>query len=242
MKRTSNKQLEEIFGSFGITSGDEIMLHADLRMFGLIENMGGDLLSILSGMVGSTGCVMTPSFTFSFPEPFNLVTSASTTGAIGKLFSMEKEVKRVPDGMTSYYLLGGNATDMIEKWSHTSYGEGSIPDQLTKNGGKVLQLGTDVLSLVHYLEEIVGVPYRENMRFCGSIVDGESSYDSHTNFYARKTPVKKLIPDPIRTEFYDRCDKVVECNGRLCRLFSSKDYIDFGVPRLEENKWILVDR
>lgn len=242
MKRTSNKQLEEIFCSLGISKGDEIMLHADLRMFGLIENMGRDLLCILRDMVGSTGCIMTPSFTFSFPGTFNLVSSVSTTGAIGKLFAKESEVKRVPDGMTSYYLLGGKAEEMIKRWRHTSYGQDSIPDQLTKSGGKVLQLGTDVLSLVHYLEEIVGVPYREIMRFDGKIEDGESSYDSYTFFYARKTPVKKLIPDPIRSEFYDNCDSVVEYNDRLCRLFSCKDYIDFGVPRLKEDKWILVDR
>ena len=242
MKRTSNKQLEELFLSLGISAGDEIMVHADLRMFGLIENMGRNLLSILRDMVGPTGCLITPSFTFSFPDAFNMITSISTTGAIGKLFSEEKEVKRVPDGMTSYYLLGGNAEEMIKQWRHTSYGEGSIPDQLTRNGGKVLQLGTDVLSLVHYLEEIVGVPYRENMRFEGRVENGENSYDSHTFFYARKMPVKKLIPDPIRSAFYDKCDQVVEYNDRLCRLFSCKDYIDFGQPRLEQDKWILINR
>jgi len=242
MKRTSNNQLEQIFDALGISSGDEIMLHADLRMFGLLENMGRDFLSLLRNKVGPTGCLITPSFTFSFPHKFNLMTSPSSTGAIGRLFSNEKGVKRVPDGMTSYFLLGGNAEEMIIRWRNTSYGDGSIPDQLTKNGGKVLQLGTDVLSLVHYLEEKVGVPYRENMRFDGMIEDGVESFNSHTFFYARKIPVKKIIPDPIRTEFYEQCDNVVEFHNKLCRLFSCKDYIDFGVPRLEKNKWILVER
>ena len=232
MKRTSNKQLEQIFESLDIYTGDEIMLHADLRMFGLIENMGADFLSILLSMVGPAGCLITPSFTFSFPNTFNLVTSPSTTGAIGRLFSNEKGVKRVPDGMTSYFLLGGNAEEMIARWRNTSYGDGSIPDQLTKNGGKVLQLGTDVLSLVHYLEEKVGVPYRENMRFDGVIEDGEKRFNSYTLFYARKIPVKKIIPDPIRKEFYEKCYNVIEYNNKICRLFSCKDYIDFGVTRL----------
>lgn len=242
MKRTSNKQLEELFKSLGVSQGDEIMLHADLRMFGLIENMGRDLLSILRGIVGPTGCLITPSFTFSFPDTFNLITSTSTTGAIGTLFSREPGVKRVPDGMTSYYLLGGDAEKMINGWPNTSYGKGSIPDQLTLSSGKVLQIGTDVLSLVHYLEEIVGVPYREIMRFEGRIEDGKNSYDSHTYFYARKSPVKKLIPDPIRSAFYNKCDNVIEFNSRVCRFFSCKDYIDFGLPRLKQNRWALIER
>jgi aminoglycoside N3'-acetyltransferase len=242
MKRTSNKQLEELFKSLGVSQGDKIILHADLRMFGLIENLGEDFLSILRDIVGPTGCLITPSFTFSFPGTFNLITSVSTTGAIGKLFARESGVKRVPDGMTSYYLLGDSAEKMIKEWRNTSYGIGSIPDQLTQSSGKVLQLGTDILSLVHYLEEMISVPYREIMRFDGKIEDGENSYESHTYFYARKLPVKKAIPDPIRSAYYDKCSNAIEFNCRTCRLFSCKDYIDFGVPRLKEDKWILIER
>lgn len=242
MIRTSNKRIEEIFRELGLNAGDKIIIHADLRIFGYLENMGDDILEILQEIIGPSGSMITPSFTFSFPNTFNVNTSVSTTGAIGKLFAKQKNVKRVPDGMTSYYLIGGDAEKMIQEWGHSSYGENSIPDQLTRNKGKILQLGTDILSLVHYLEEKIGVPYRENIRFEGRIQDGEKSYKSYTDFYARKTPVRKLIPDPIRSAFYKKCESSLVYNGRQCRLFSCKEYMDFSMPRLETNKMILIER
>lgn len=242
MIRTSNKRIEEIFRALGISAGDKIMIHADLRIFGYLENMGEDFLQILEEIIGPSGSMITPSFTFSFPNTFNINTTVSTTGAIGKLFAKQKNVKRVPDGMTSYYLIGGDAEKMIQEWGHSSYGENSIPDQLTRNGGKILQLGTDILSLVHYLEEKISVPYREIIRFEGRIEDGEKRYDSYTNFYARKTPVRKLIPDPIRSVFYEKCDTCLIFNSRPCRVFSCKEYLDFSMPRLEADKMILIER
>ena len=211
-------------------------------MFGLIENMGRDVVPILKSIVGPSGCLLTPSFTFSFPQKFNTKTSLSTTGAMGKLFSSDKAVRRVPDGMTSYYLIGGRAQDILSKWQNTSYGLTSIPDQITKTNGKVLQLGTDILSLVHYLEQLVGVPYRHNLRFEGQVEDGDEVYDSYTMFYARSMKVDKLIPDPIRSEFYLTCTNKQIYNGRECRFFSCQEYITFGLPRLKDNEWILVNR
>ena len=242
MIRTSNNEIESFLRQFHIDKGDMVMIHADLRMFGLLENNGNDFLKILKASVGDSGTLITPSFTFSFPSEFDLRNTRSTTGAIGNLFRRDLSVYRVPDGMTSYYILGEKAEELISNWSNSSYGIGSIPDQFVKLGGKVLQLGTEILSLVHLLEEYVIVPYRENKRFEGTIRDGEKIFNSYTDFYVRSVDVKKLIPDPIRKDFYEqKCENII-MNNYTSRIFSGKDYIDYGFPRLNKNKWILVEK
>lgn len=241
IERTSNADLERIFVKLGIKCGDLVMLHADLRMFGLLEDTGRDFVAILKRCVGSDGCLITPSFTFSFPGVFDVRESQTTTGALSKLFRADCDVVRVPDGMTSYYIIGKLSNELIANWGHSSYGQNSIPDQLVKRQAKVLQLGTDILSLVHYLEEYVGVPYREVKRFCGLIKDGEHQFESYTDLYVRREPVKKLIPDPLRVGYFNEIAHSVIFKNRVCRYFDASDFVEYGRPILEANKRILIE-
>ena len=231
-----------VFKKVGLGPGDELMWHADLRLFGLIGNNGRDLVSVIREIVGELGLVVTPSFTFSFPGIFDLKDSSPKTGAFPRLMSMSSDVVRVPDGMTSYYMLGAASQSVIDQWQHTSYGEGSIHDILIENYDlKILQIGTDVMSLVHHLEAQVGVPYRKVLRFEGQIKDGETMTSSYTDFYARIKDVKKLIPDPIRKSFFQsNCGSVVDINGKFLRLFKATDFLDFGAPMLRLNPYLLV--
>tara|TARA_Y100001954_G_C15829355_1_gene614236 strand:- start:12951 stop:13682 length:732 start_codon:yes stop_codon:yes gene_type:complete len=239
MKKTSLTELHDLIGKSGVGSGDTVIVHADLRRFGLIENNARDLVAMLLSIVGDTGTIITPSFTFSFPDIFDLKNSVSTTGSLTRLFSSHPDVVRVPDGMTSYYLIGHNANRFISNWTNTSYGEGSIPDQICSASGKVLQLGTDVLSHIHYLEEKVGVPYRKILRFEGLIVDGKDKYPSYTDFYARVKKVEKIIPDPIRVSFYAKIDESMSTKS-IVRSFDVDHFLEFSIPKLLENPSILV--
>lgn len=240
MKRTSLDDIGRYVGDLGVSKGDILMVHADLRIFGAIEGNAKDLVSLLLEIVGENGTLITPSFTFSFPENFDLEKSATTTGAISKLFSKHESVRRLPDGMTSYYMVGKDSDSLISNWKNSSYGDNSIPDQVYNKSGKILQLGTDILSLIHYLEERVGVPYREVKRFCGKIIDREKSYDSYTDFYARIKNVAKIIPDPIRASYYKNLNNSVEIEDKELRLFNAKDFMSYAVPILEKNNCILV--
>jgi aminoglycoside 3-N-acetyltransferase len=240
MKKTSIRQLELYLNDLGLSQGDTIMLHADLRVFGIIEDNAKDLISLLLDIVGKEGTIITPSFTFSFPEDFDLKNSLTTTGAISRLFSNEAQVQRLPDGMTSYYLIGNNAKTYINNWSNSSYGAGSIPDQMIKDSGKILQFGTDILSYIHYLEEKVGVPYREIKRFYGQIVDNGKTYDSYTDFYARMSNVEKIIPDPIRKQYYKTLSNSISIEKKELRLFKASEFMAYAVPILKKENTILV--
>ena len=240
MKKTSLHEIETLIRDLGVVKGDALMIHADLRVFGLIEGNAKELISLLLSMVGDSGTIVTPSFTFTFPENFDLKKTATTTGALSHLFSREKNIKRLPDGMTSYYMIGRNADRLIDNWAHSSYGDNSIPHQIYEMSGKVLQLGTDILSLIHFLEERVGVPYREIMRFSGKIIDGDKSLDSYTDFYARVKRVRKIIPDPIRSSFYKTLKNSIPIENKELRLFDAKKFMDYSTPILKENNTILV--
>jgi len=239
--KTNLKELERFLIDLGLGSGDNILIHADLRIFGRLEGNGADLISLLRELVGRQGLLCTPSFTFSFPQDFDIKHTKSNIGALTTLFGNFDSVCRVPDGMTSYYLVGDNSLEMIKNWDNTSYGPGSIIGQLLKINGKVLQLGTDILSPVHYVEELVGVPYRTVKRFEGCIIDENSNYHSYTDFYARTMDVKKIIPDPIRSDFYFSNSNKISYNKREIRLFSLEEFVNYASPRLTDDKLILIE-
>ncbi|MDC0953303.1 AAC(3) family N-acetyltransferase [Porticoccaceae bacterium] len=241
MIRTSLKEVENILINLGLEAGDQVLVHADLRVFGRLEGNGAGLIELLEELVGPQGLVCTPSFTFSFPQNFDVKYTKSNIGALTTLFANFKSVVRVPDGMTSYYMLGEKCHELIEKWDHSSYGAGSIIGQLLSNRGKILQLGTDILSPIHYVEELVGVPYRAIKRFEGLIIDEHDSYPSYTDFYARTMEIKKIIPDPIRSAFYLRHPQKIHFNNRELRLFSIEEFVSFAAPRLTENNLILIE-
>ena len=227
--------------NLGIAEGDRVLVHADLRIFFKVQGGVDEIIDILRDAVGQRGVILTPSFTFSFPGRFDIQESASRIGGMTTLFSRQSDVKRVPDGMTSYYLLGSSADEFVNAWDHSSYGENSIVGQLVATGGKVLQFGTDILSPIHYVEQMVGVPYRELKRFEGIICDRSATFSSYTDFYCRTQEIKKVIPDPIREEYYLHRSPVEYLSHRAIRAFSVSDFVDFAAPRLENDKFILME-
>jgi aminoglycoside N3'-acetyltransferase len=119
---------------------------------------------------------------------------------------------------------------------------GSIPDQILNKNGKVLQIGTDILTYVHFLEQKVGVPYRFLKRFYGNIVDEDRTYRSYTDFYAREPGIEKLIPDPIRTKFYSLLKNSIAIENKQLRYFQTSEYLNYSLPLLKENKEILINK
>jgi aminoglycoside 3-N-acetyltransferase len=242
MSRQSLNDVKDMIVNLGITEGEQVLLHADLRIFFKLVGGVEGIIDVLREVVGKRGVLVTPSFTFSFPDRFDVQKSVSHVGGMTTLFSRQSDVKRVPDGMTSYYLLGSLGEKFIDRWDHSSYGESSIIGQLLSRGGKVLQLGTDILSPIHYVEQLVGVPYRELKRFEGVVNDGEITSHSYTDFYCRTQEIKKLIPDPIRKDYYSSKAEVAYFSKRPCRAFLISDFVEFASPRLARDPLILIER
>ena len=241
MHETKIKDYHNLLRRLGVARGAKIIMHADLRAFGKVEGGFNTIIDELLNIVGEEGMIVTPSFTFTFPDTFHLLKSQSKIGALTTLFGKHPGVVRVPDGMTSYYILGKHAENLIENWDNSSYGEHSIVGQMLNLDGYILQFNTEILSLIHYVEQLVGVPYRELKQFKGKINDGNKTYKSFTNFYARVKNVKKIIPDPIRSKYYEEKAQTELINGRVMRFFKIKGFVDFAKDRLTENNMLLVE-
>jgi aminoglycoside 3-N-acetyltransferase len=238
----SLSDLREVLLDLGLSQGNEVLIHADLRLLFKVPGGVEGIIETLQDIVGSNGLLVTPSFTFSFPnQKFDIRKSVSNVGGLTTLFSRRLDVARVPDGMTSYYMLGSKSAELIDNWDHSSYGASSVIGQMAARGGKVLQLGTDILSPIHYVEQLVGVPYRELKRFEGLISDGDTTFTSHTDFYCRTKEVKKIIPDPIRAAYYSSAIEQSYFNTRTCRCFSLDHFIAFARPRLAETPNALIE-
>ena len=241
MHETRKIDYINLLQQIGVKCGDNIMLHADLRMFGRVEGGFDTIIDEILTLVGPTGTIVTPSFTFTFPRVFDPLSSRSKIGGLTSLFARQANVVRVPDGMTSYYIIGQRSHELINNWDNTSYGDSSILGQMIKLNGSVIQFDTDILSLVHYIEQKVKVPYRELKRFQGDIIKNGVPVLSHTDFYARIRDVTKIIPDPIRSVFYDKKATQIEFNGRVVRSFKMTEFVDFGIEKLSKNNMLLVE-
>jgi aminoglycoside 3-N-acetyltransferase len=241
MHETKLREYRSLLCKLGVGQGDNIMLHADLRLFGKIEGGFNTIIDELLSIIGEEGTIVTPSFTFTFPYTFDLLKSHSKIGGLTNLFAKHPNVMRVPDGMTSYYIIGSRAHELIENWDNTSYGQHSIIGQMLKLDGSILQFDTEILSLIHYVEQEVGVPYRELKRFDGKICVENEIFNSFTNFYARVKNVKKIIPDPIRSKYYTEKAKKEFLNGRVTRSFKMKDFVDYAKVKLTKDKMLLVE-
>lgn len=108
-------------------------------------------------------------------------------GALNEYVRKTGKGVRSIDPLLSVYIIG-EETSLAENLSHASIGIGSNYDKLHHCGKNVkfLFLGADMrecFTYVHYIEAILGSPYRYNREFTGTIIDGEQTFtDTYTLF------------------------------------------------------------
>src|SRR5690606_12433540 len=81
----TEEQLAEHIYAAGIRNGDRLIIHSSLRALGPTEDGAKTVLGAFKQVLGKTGTLMLPTFTYSLPmwnyAPFNPAYSISQTGA-----------------------------------------------------------------------------------------------------------------------------------------------------------------
>ena len=245
----SAPNLVENLRSIGAADCDVLYIHTDMT-FGLPALKRGHLLEEMVGVLDSlkVGTLVFPTFTFSFcnNEPFDVQKSHTAMGAINEYVRKSGRGTRSADPLLSVYVLG-DKLNLVDNLSEYSIGAGSNYDRLHTCGKEVkfLFLGADMrdcFTYTHYMEAVVGVPYRYNREFTGTIVDNGQEklaraflYSSYANCRLNPVPV---VHDTMQKRGQLR--KAVVGTGNIC-CFSEKDAFVSISDLLSENPLFLTD-
>lgn len=141
-----------------------------------------------------------PTFTFSYgnKENFDVRTTPTKMGILNEYVRKLPNVKRSVDPMMSVVTVG-DAKGLLNITGEKSLGEGSIFDNLHRTEGvRFLFLGTRLGMCgthMHYVEEVLRVPYRYDMDFYGRITDYDgNTYEDHRILYVKYRDIIPSVP------------------------------------------------
>lgn len=167
-----------------IEEGDIIYVISDVLELAKISRLHGEkfdaqqFLDTLMKKVGMHGTILVPVFNWDFCEgkPFDYRNTPGKTGALGNAALKNMEFKRTRHPVYSFAVWGNRQNEICSIDVEDSFGSGTIFDYLYKNKAKSLVIGLNALeglTMVHYVEQIVGVPYRYFKEFEGRYIDCE---------------------------------------------------------------------
>jgi aminoglycoside 3-N-acetyltransferase len=205
----SSKDFLDASKKLGIRKGDKLFVHSDISVFGRLTNLNrdellGGLIDLFKQAVGSDGLIVMPTFTYDFckGQVYDIEKSRSTVGILTEFFRKTPGVVRTLDPIHSAAVWGKDK-EKIAKVGKDTFGVKSIFDNFHKAKGKIVIFGAPFQSatVVHYIEQIYGVPYRFQKVFSGTITDGSKSWKDEYKFNVRYLD-KPVNIDTSRLEKY----------------------------------------
>lgn len=166
-----------------IKEGDIVYVISDVLELAKISRMHGEkfdaqqFLDTIMKKVGIEGTILIPTFNWDFCEgkKFDYKNTPGKTGALGNAALKNTKFKRTCHPVYSFAVWGHKQGEISLIDVEDSFGKGTIFDYLYRNKAKSLVIGLNALeglTMVHYVEQIVGVPYRYFKEFEGKYIDG----------------------------------------------------------------------
>lgn len=161
------KQLVDDLLAIGLKKGDSLMIHSSYKSMGGLEGGIETFLEAVLSVLGESGTLISPTFTFravSVDNPvFDYVNTPSCTGAINEFIRHLPYAKRSIHPTHSCTVIGKKTDYYVNghELDRTPVGENSPVRKLMEDGGKILMLGCGLgpNSSLHGVEEMAKVPY-----------------------------------------------------------------------------------
>ncbi|MED4888199.1 AAC(3) family N-acetyltransferase [Lysinibacillus sp. FSL R7-0073] len=178
---------------------DLLFIHTDIT-FGTLESgiKRKEYLSYLYEILKELNVktMVFPTFTFSFcnKEIYDVNNSKTYMGALNEYVRKQPEAIRSKDPLLSMIVVGENK-QLFDSIGKSSLGVNSGYDMVHKQKNvKFLFFGAEIgecFTYIHYMEEILKVPYRFSMPFEGVVVDADGNqYEDQYSLYASCAGVK----------------------------------------------------
>jgi aminoglycoside 3-N-acetyltransferase len=232
----------------GLKRGDTVYVASSLAALGLMANPVDETLGALRDVVGPEGTLVMPAFNFDFCNglTFDRERSPARTGILAEAFRQLSGTRRTwAPPYHSVTAAGPRAEELTSLEALTSFGRDSVFQRLHDLGAKQLLIGCgfhEGVVHVHWLEEMVQVPYRHWKRFEGQILcDGRPQQRTFFMYARGERPKVSLDATPMG-EAFAQTGAIKSTTVGLCRLqaFDLSVFAEFARPRLAENPLWLV--
>lgn len=175
--------LTKALRSVGVEPGDTLFSHSNIGFFGTpagatsVDDACRIILDAIMNVLGDDGTLIVPTFTYSFPDgrPFDPATTPSTCGVFTEFVRRHPDAHRSHDPCVSVAAIGAHAESLTRGVEQNAYGSDGFAARFASASGRICNLNLDAGStLVHHVERELGVPYRFDKTFTGTLhVDGQ---------------------------------------------------------------------
>lgn len=207
-------------------------------------------IDVLCDLVGSEGTVLIRTFSWDFCHGlgFDIRKTTSRAGALGNVAMKRPDFRRTQHPIYSWMVWGKYQEYLCNLDETESFGKNSVFAWEAENENAIQILvgspSTNGITLFHYMEEKVGVPYRYIKNFTDTYVDGEGNSSVKTySMYVRDLDYEIITDDTVYIPLLE--EKGIKINGsfmgiaiesyeikRLCQIYEEdfrKNIIPTGV-------------
>jgi len=176
MSHYSRGALAEALEAAGARRGDVVFSHSNVGFFGRPEEgrTPEDVFRVVLGafedVLGPSGTLVVPAFTYSYPrlEVFDRQASPSTCGMFTEMLRNYPGSHRSDDPMLSVVAWGRQAEEMTRAAPQDCFARDGFWGRFLEVGGLICNLNFDAGStFIHYVERQLQVPYRYDKLFRG---------------------------------------------------------------------------
>ncbi len=244
----SESQFRECLDSVGIGRGDLVYVAASMASFTQWKKPESRVVAILEDVVGPSGTLVMPAFNFGFcqGETFDIERTPSCTGSLSEYFRSLPGVSRTScPPWHSVCIRGSMAEDLSQFKSGSSFGTGSVLNEIVRRDGRHLSIGCsfhDGVVHMHALEEKLEVPYRYWKRFEGEIkLHGESARNEFF-MYVRNEKMNARVDSAETGRRFSELGYVQSATAGLCRVesFRLQDLYQVVEEWMRLDPWLLV--
>lgn len=250
--------LNKIFKKFKIHSNDSIMIHGDIGAinqltFSKSDNIEDKLLKFYRLLVNKynfNGTLLIPTFTYSFCKKkiFDKNKSQSEIGLFSEITRKINLGKRTLHPIFSFKIYGKKTDYFLNASNNTCFGVNSIFDKFIKQKGKIMCIGCnfDMITFIHYIEQLTNVPYRYHKNFRGKLLDERKNQNIKVSYFVKKMKYMRMkkfykIHNEMYNNLYSKLinnKKIIECKfGRYNSLIvKSNDMLNYGKKILLKDK------
>ena len=160
-------KIKEDLQNAGFKKGDNVLIHSSFKSLGYVEGGIAVLVDALLSVLGDSGTLVAPAFTYSSVTAnspvFNHSEMPSCVGAVSEFIRNMDVSKRSINPTHSCSVIGAKCDEYVNghENDNTPVGVNSPIYKLYQDGGKILMLGCTLHSnsSMHGIEEHFPVPY-----------------------------------------------------------------------------------
>lgn len=174
----------------GLLKGDIVMVHSSFKSINIKGFSPLDLIKELKKAVGEDGVILTPSFTFNVCDEYNATGVGyfdkdsdipCTMSVVSSVLNRQPGSYRTDDPI--YSVVMSRFDTRLYPTGRDVFGFDSIFANLVNLRAKIMLIGVDYnsgLTIAHYVEELLDVPYRYRKEFKIQVKQPNGSYDLQT--------------------------------------------------------------